>query len=81
MTRPMVIFLNCRDRREWPNIDSLEQMERGEETDRRAGEWLKRVKGRSDLTDESVHSLVAFYHDAIYEAGEQALHLDLKEPD
>ena len=41
MTKPMIIYFNCVDRSKWPEIRSLDAMQRTPETDMKAVEYLK----------------------------------------
>jgi hypothetical protein len=40
MTKPMIVYLNCLDRSQWPEIRTLEAMQRTALTDKKAVEYL-----------------------------------------
>ena len=81
MSTPMIIFLNCDDRRQQPKIDSVEFMTRTDETDRRAIQYLKRLQCKSQYANKHIYSQLVFNHASEYKAGDLVLHSKLNVKD
>lgn len=78
ITRPLTIFLNTDDRREWPRINSMEPLQRTQKTNSRAVDYLMQLRLAHDLTEDSIFDKITHLHNIAYAAGAQPFYVQLK---